>query len=216
MLSAGGWGADLAREFAESSPFWRQLEVAERIAATRDKSLLVPMERWLRHDDRHVRGNAALVFAAMGDERGWSVIKEMLRDRGPRGEGQGIPNARWSLAAQISADRYYAVHLLGMLRDARAVPLLEPLLADDQVNFKVPWSLGQIGGPEAVRVLLLALRNENVDVRVIAIESVRELGAREALPVLRTLLMDEAHNHFGQPTTVGAAARAAIAKLEVR
>lgn len=214
VLAGACWGADLVREFAGERVFWKQIEVAQRMVAAGDRTVLGALEAWLSRDDRHARGNAALVFAAMGDERGWTVITGMLTDRAARGEGQGVPNAPWTEKAQVSADRYYAVHLLGCLKSPRGVAVLAPLLGDAELNFKVPWSLGQIGGPEATRVLLRALRHENVDVRVVAIGAVQEAGMREALPVLRGMVGDGERNHFGQPTTVGAAARVAIGVLE--
>jgi HEAT repeat protein len=208
--------AELLRRFEETHVFWQQLDIAEKLAARREGSVLPGLESWLQHDDRHLRGNAALVFAALGESRGFDIITGMLRDESSRGPGQGVASARpgWSLQQQIDADRYYAVHLLGVLKDARAVPILEPLLEDARLNYKVPWSLGQIGGAEAIRVLLKALRHESVDVRVGGIYAVQELKAKEAVPVLRTLLDDRARNRLGQPTTVAEAARAAIAKLE--
>lgn len=204
----------MVREFAGEGIFWRQIEVAQRMVAAGDRTVLRALEPWLMRDDRHARGNAALVFAAMGDERGWTVITGMLTDRARRREGQGVPIYPWTEKAQISADRYYAVHLLGCLKSPRGVAVLEPLMGDAELNYKVPWALGQIGGPEATRVLLRALRHENVDVRVVAIWAVQEAGMREALPVLRGMVGDGARNHFGQPTTVGAAARVAIGVLE--
>jgi hypothetical protein len=55
----------------------------------------------------------------------------------------------YSLSHQIQADRYYAVHLFGELKDRRAIPVLIPLLRDETLNYKVAWALGQIGGRAA-------------------------------------------------------------------
>jgi hypothetical protein len=60
---------------------------------------------------------------------------------------------------QIREDRYYAAHLFGDLKDVRAVPILVPLLRDEEVKGVVPWSLGQIGCtyfPSAVTSFSLA------------------------------------------------------------
>ncbi len=57
-----------------------------------------------------------------------------------------MPGGNWSVDAQIAADRYYAAHLFGDLKDVRAVAILIPLLKDRvRVNVIVPWSLGEIG-----------------------------------------------------------------------
>jgi HEAT repeat protein len=154
------------------------------------------------------------MFAALGDRRGFDVITAILNDRSERPEGQGIPGGRWSLQAQISADRYYAVHLLGQLKDPTAVPVLVALLQDEQVNYNVAWALGEIGGKLAVQGLLEALHSGSPDVRVTAIESLAKLNAKEALPNLRPLLDDNATRHFGRLVSVADAARAAITKLE--
>ena len=75
----------------------------------------------------HLRGNAAFVLARLGDSRGFPTIARSL---------QTAPRARLARASlersgtcqeQIRADRYYAAHLFGDLKDARGVPLLIPL-----------------------------------------------------------------------------------------
>ena len=53
---------------------------------------------------------------------------------------QGIPGGNWTVQAQIRADRYYAAHLLGDLKDPRGVDVLIPLLNDEDVASIVPWS----------------------------------------------------------------------------
>src|SRR5712692_5414736 len=120
--------AELLQQFETTTVFWRQFEVAKAIVAANDTSVLPKLQSWLTHEDRHLRGNAALVFAGLGDSRGFDVIAAILRDHFERPEGQGIPGGRWSVQGQIRADRYYAAHLLGDLKDPRAVPILVPLL----------------------------------------------------------------------------------------
>jgi HEAT repeat protein len=204
----------LLEQFKSTGVFWQQLEVAQKVVEVRDASVLPQLESWLSQEDRHLRGNAAFLFAALGDHRGFDVITAILNDRSDRPEGQGIPGGRWSLAGQIAADRYYAVHLLGELKDPRAVPVLVALLHDEQVNYKVAWALGEIGGEPAIQGLMEALHDKNPDVRVIAIEALGNLNAKEALPSLRRLLDDNERSHFGQLVSVADAARAAIGKLE--
>ena len=139
---------------------------------------------WLTHEDRHLRGNAALVFAGLGDPRGFETIRFMLFDRSERLEGQGIPTAGFSVVRQIRSDRYYAVHLLGELKDVRAVEPLIPLLEDHEINYKVAWALGEIGDARAIPPLMAALGNRDALVRVSAIQALVTLGATEAVPKL--------------------------------
>jgi hypothetical protein len=99
---------------------------------------------------------------------------------------------------QIREDRYYAAHLLGDLKDARAIPNLVPLLTDPDVTYTVPWSLGQIGDPSAIPPLTGSLSDPNPTMRVLAIYALAELKATEALPRLRMLLDDHASSNCWQ------------------
>ena len=71
-------------------------------------------------------------------------------------EGQGIPTApsdgRYGFERQVAADRYYAAHLLGDLKDPRGIALLVPLLDGPETRSIVPWSLGQIGDKRESRL----------------------------------------------------------------
>ena len=150
--------AQLLAQFKSATIFFQQFEVARELVALHDISVLPELVGWLNHEDRHVRGNAAFIFAGLGDDRGFNVIKEILADRSDRPEGQGVPGAasdrRYHVEEQIGTDRYYAVHLLGDLKDVRAVPLLVPLLNDDEVNYIVPWAFAEIGDKRAVDPLI--------------------------------------------------------------
>ena len=53
----------LVDEFEKAGVFWRQLEVAKQVVITGDSRALQRLEHWLHHEDRHLRGNAAFVFA---------------------------------------------------------------------------------------------------------------------------------------------------------
>jgi len=200
--------------FKEEERDWIQFEIGRELVTRQDPSILPSLEGWLTHDVRRVRGNAAFVFAGLGDPRGFQVIVEILNDRSdrpqPPGAGQG---PRWTLGSQIASDRYYAAHLLGDLRDARAVPVLIPLLGDSDVNAIVPWSLGQIGDPQAVPALIGVLDTGSSSTRVSAIYALETLRATDALPHLRSLLTDNARSNFGARVSVAEAARAAIATI---
>jgi HEAT repeat protein len=207
--------ANLIHQFKENRVFQQQFEVAEKLVELRDKTVLESLEPFLRDEDRHVRGNAAFIFAGLGDGRGFEVIRAILADRSSdRAEGQGIPWGRWSLYGQIAADRYYAVHLFGDLKDARAVPILIPLLKDADVNWIVPWSLGEIGDRTAVAPLIETLGDRSPDMRVLSIYALERLKAKEALPRLQLMIGDDEKTHFDGEPTVAAVAKAAIAKLE--
>ncbi|HYR89411.1 MAG TPA: HEAT repeat domain-containing protein [Terriglobia bacterium] len=208
----------LVEHFKSEKVFWRQFAIAKEIVGRHDASVLPSLVDWLSHEDRHIRGNVAFIFGGLGDARGLQVITDILTDRSERAEGQGGPPAsgdgRYHVARQIAADRYYAAHLLGDLRDPQAIPVLVPLLKDAEINSIVPWSLEQIGDQRAVGALLDALDDESPTMRVLTIYALEALHAKEALPRLISLLNDGRKSNFGAQVSVSDAAKAAIAKLQ--
>ena len=193
--------------------FWRQFAIGQALAAANDRGVIAELEAWLTHDDRHLRGNVAFVLGRLGDPRGYETIAAMLADRAPRSAGQGIPGGNWTVRAQIRADRYYAAHLLGDLKDPRAVDVLIPLLNDEDVGDVVPWSLAEIGDRRGVGALVAQTDRDDPSVRVLAIYALETLKAREALPKLRQLLQDDRRSNFGDGAPVAEAARRAIAVI---
>jgi HEAT repeat protein len=211
---------ELLERFTGEPVFWRQLEIAKALAAREDARVLIPLETMLSREDRHVRANVAFVFARLGDPRGLATIKGILADRSDRALGQGIPTApsnpaqpRWWLRRQVEADRYYAVHMLGELRDRRSIDVLVPLLGDPDVNYKVAWALGQIGDARAIAPLIAALDDPDALMRVSAVQALEALDATEALPKLRALQRDRALPKAGTQVPVGDTAAAAIRTL---
>ena len=173
----------LVEQFENTTVFWEQFVVAKKIVALHDKSVLPRLEPWLRCGDMRRRGNAAFVFASLGDDHGFQVIKAILGDRSTKRAVFEIDSAgQPSPGLQIGADRYYAAHLFGDLKDARAVPILIPLLKDEDVKFIVPWSLEEIGDKSAIPPLIEALRDNNLQMRAAALRSIEKLEAREAVP----------------------------------
>ncbi|HLJ51692.1 MAG TPA: HEAT repeat domain-containing protein [Bryobacteraceae bacterium] len=207
--------SELLQQFEREGIFWRQFDVAQAIVAANDLSVLPRLESWLTHQDRHLRGNAAFIFSKLGDRRGFDVIVALLSDRSEARKVHSIASdGRPYLQGQIREDRYYAAHLLGDLKDARAVPILVPLLTDADINYIVPWSLGQIGDRSAIPALIETLNDPNPSMRVLAIYALTELKASEALPRLRRLLDDHVRSDFGKLESVAEAAQAAIAALQ--
>jgi HEAT repeat protein len=173
----------LLEQFESTTAFWEQFLVAKKIVALHDKSVLPHLEPWLRCEGMRRRGNAAFIFARLGDDRGFQVIKAILEDRSTiravfEIDSAGHPSPR----QQIRADCYYAAHLFGDLRDMRAVPILIPLLKDEEVKLIVPWSLEEIGDTSAISALIEALGDNSVEIRAAALRSLEKLQAKEAAP----------------------------------
>jgi HEAT repeat protein len=206
--------SELVKQFKSEKVFWKQFKVAEKIVALGDKSVLRDLEPDLAQENRHLRGNAAFVFASLGDDRGFEVIKAILEDKSIARYSKYPPQPSvWTPQRGVAEDRYYAAHLFGDLKDARAVPILVPLLKDEEVNWIVPWSLGEIGDKSAIPPLIETLGDNSPDMRVLAIYALEKLKAKEALPQLRALLDDDERIHFDGLGTVAEAARAAITTL---
>ena len=206
----------LVKEFETTKVFWQQFEIAKQLVRGGDKSALPALESWLSNEDRHTRCVAAFVFAGLGDDRGVEIISSVIKDKSDRPQGQGVATGPWSIQRQIISDRYFAVHVLGALKDKRAVPILVPLLQDEQINYNVAWALGEIGDDQAIGPLIEALRDKSSDMRASAISALEKLGAVAALPHLQALLNDQEKTHFGAQTSVADAAKAAIAALETK
>ena len=182
----------LVHQFEGSKHFWEQFEVAKALVQSKQRTVLLKLELWLSSPDRHARGNAALVFASLGDSGGFDVIVGILHDNAERPRGQGIGVAPSTpdgySAAQVRADRYYAAHLLGDLKDPRGVPVLVSLLGDRDVKDIVPWSLAQIGDKRAVQPLIRVLRSEDPNMRVLAAHALGDLHATEARAISNSFL----------------------------
>ena len=191
---------ELVSRFHSSQFFFDQFDVAKELVELHDPRVLPSLVVDLSNEDRHIRGNAAFVFAGLGDPRGFEVLLAILNDRSFRPSGQGVvlgggisaPGTApaYSVKPQITADRYYAAHLLGDLKDPRAVPVLVSLLDEPEVNYIVPWSLGEIGDKRAVAPLIHALADSDPSMRVLAIYGLEQLHATDAIPALRRLLED--------------------------
>ena len=178
----------LVEQFESTTVFWKQFDVAKKIVALHDKSVLQPLEPWLGNEDMHRRGNAAFIFASLGDDRGFQVITAILEDRSAkRAVFENDDAGRPSPGRQISEDRYYAAHLLGDLKDPRAVPILVPLLKDEEVNLIVPWSLGEIGDKSAIPPLIEMLGDSRLEMRAAVLRALEKLEANECRPPLRQI-----------------------------
>src|SRR6266545_1732672 len=53
--------SDLVQQFKNETVFWKQFEIAKKIVALHDSTVLPDLAGWLNHDDRHLRGNVAFV-----------------------------------------------------------------------------------------------------------------------------------------------------------
>ena len=85
--------------------------------------------------------------------------------------------------------RHYAVRALGEIRDERSV---EPLLAaGGKVDRDVYlWALGRLGDPRGFAAVAAAVDDPDPEVRLAAIQALRDLGDPRAVPLLTRTLAD--------------------------
>jgi HEAT repeat protein len=206
---------DLVEQFNKTKNHWKQFEVAEKIVALNDGRVLQDLEPWLSSEDMQSRGNAAFIFAKLGDDRGFEVLRAILEDRFSKRAvfemgDIGGPN----LELQIRQDRWTAVGLFGDLKDPRAVPILLPLLDDKDVKEAVIMSLGKIGNKAAIPSLMQITDDTfHPFVRLLAVRALARLDAKEALPRLHAML-DDGSACFDLSVPLADAAEKAIDKLE--
>ena len=97
---------ELVEQFKTTTRFWKQFEVAKQVVALHDKSVLQELEPWLSNEDMHLRGNAAFIFASLGDDRGFQVIKAILENRSPK-PGSNFGHEEWGEQSQSTYDGPY-------------------------------------------------------------------------------------------------------------
>jgi PBS lyase HEAT-like repeat-containing protein len=137
---------ELIDRFKREQFFWRQFEIGERLVASGDRRIIGELDAWLTHPDLRIRGNVAFVLGRLGDARGYTTLLEIVGTPSSQEVGPAAASARWTTLRQISGERYYAAHLLGELKDPRAVPLLIALLNDDDVSAAAQRAINRIEG----------------------------------------------------------------------
>ena len=111
-----------------------------------------------------------------------------------------VPLLREGLASPSVPKRALTVELLGRFQALVAADEVIDLLYNDpsvEVRARAARSLGRMGSPRAVQPLLGCVEDGPVATRAQAIWALGEMGALEALPILRTTLQGSSH-HLGE------------------
>ncbi|AQP43673.1 HEAT repeat domain-containing protein [Tessaracoccus flavus] len=152
----------------------RQLQTAAQTGWDEVLETIALSER-LRHPDGEVRFRAALTGHASAPVE--DLVERLRSDPEPgvreaatwalAQQGPAALRAVSSLADGDAQARHALAHVLGKLRTIEALPQLSLLLTDDvpEVAAKAAFSLGQVGGDEAVQLLIGALEDGRVAVR---------------------------------------------------
>jgi len=130
--------AALIEQFKDENVFFRQFGIGQAIAADRDARVLAPLVPWLTHEDRHIRGNTAFIFGALGqigDRRAVGPLLDVLDEDNP-------------------SMRVLAIYALETLKAKEALPRLTSLLTDHR-----PSNVGsQMTVADAARAAIAKLR----------------------------------------------------------
>lgn len=190
----------------------RRLQGASR---TWDEVLdAIALTERLRHPDAWVRFRAALdapTSAPLPD------LIEVLRSEPEPGVREVVtwaivqhrPEALGAVLAQVgdpdAGVRRQMAHVLGKMADARAVPALAGLLADEpEVAAKAAFALGQIGGPDAVAALAGVLGQGSAAVRATVVTALGGLGEQALGPVAERLAAGSAATRADAAEVLGA------------
>lgn len=183
---------DLIEAFSSVEFFWEQEEIVQELIALGIPAIIPKLEKFLDHEERARRCNAALVLVGLGDERGLAILITELEDKETRPtsmtRSDGLPYPE----GQIRQDRYYAAMLLGRIRSAEAVPFLIEATRDSTINYQAAISLGEIGDKSAIPALR-EMAVEFPEQRVWAGYGLAALGEQEGLDILAGVLDSDAH-----------------------
>jgi HEAT repeat protein len=182
--------ADLLQAFSSATSFWQQEEVARKIVALGDKTIIPKMQNYLGTQDRRKRCNAALVLAGLGDKRGVAMVIKELEDTKPRPTTLTRSDGKPYPEGQITEDRYYAALLLGQIGDKEAVPVLIEATKDKTVNYRAAISLGDIGDTSAIPALRQMVK-DFPDQRLWAGYGLAALGESEGFDILTEVALSD-------------------------
>jgi len=203
-LEEAGYVEDLAEGLSHGRP-WQRAAAADLLGRSRSTRAVQPLTAALSDHDEDVRLVAARSLALIGTPDAVDALAGAL-----------VAPTRWALAmvadnlvllggaavpALLSMMRRdddpkavaAAARILGEVRDPRATGALldaARLSADVDARAQAVAALGKIGGADAVRTLLSALRDPAWEVRAQAAKGLGRLGDQTAAPALQRAMPD--------------------------
>ena len=183
---------DLLEAFPNAAYVWQQRDIAKKIVALGDKTIIPKMETYLDTEDRQRRCNAGLILAGLGDKRGLAIILKELEDKTPRPTDLIRSDGKPDQEGQITSDRYYAAFFLGLLQDKEAVPALIEATKDKTINYRAAISLGEIGDKSAIPALR-KMAKDFPDERLWAGYGLAALGEPEGFDILTEVAILDSH-----------------------
>ena len=206
LLDRGG-AVETARRDSRSSRASVRLRAGGFLADTGSDAAIHDLLALLHDHNPQVRWSAARGLGRLGDPAALSPLLASLE--GPRPlpvdvvadaifEIRTCPVAvlRQGLRSRSVATRAVTVEVLGRFQALAAADDILGLLQDDpsvEVGARAARCLGRMGTPRTVGPLLACLEEGPVAIRVQAIWALGEIGADEAVPALRAILLEGAH-----------------------
>ena len=161
----------LKRFASRRTPSLYRHMLSEIIAEQKDPAVVDTLIKVMldKKDNETVRGDAAFTLGMIGDERAIDPLIEALQD-----ESEEV--------------RINVLRALGMFEDERAIePLLGMLKSEDSTIRSLAVRGLKIDNEKVVASLIDLVRNDP-DVRTMAIESLGEIGTKEAVKTLLEIL----------------------------
>lgn len=182
--------AALIEDFLNAEHDWQQKEMADELVVRGGPAVLAAMTNMLDSPNRRRRCNAGFVLAKLDEPRGIAVIIRELRDQLPRPTELQGSNGQPDIAGQVTADRYYAVVLLGQLASKDAVPALIEATTDSRIHYAAAISLGQIGDKRAISALR-KMADDFPDQKLWAGYGLAALGEAQGFELLTAIVLSD-------------------------
>jgi HEAT repeat protein len=174
-------------EVLKDKDVWRRLMAVEALMAIRDRRSVGPLILALQSDSSDVvQGEAA---EALGEMREPTAVEALMAALKVRNK-----DVKSFFTAYLAAQ---SARALGKIGDKRAIPALLPLLGSREralpafiaipLGTVIAESLGKLG-PEAAKPLMPLLEHPKAEVRADAVKALGVMKARQAVPLLLTLL----------------------------
>jgi HEAT repeat protein len=173
-----------------------QPTIAEALIKVGDKSVVPELKELLHSNSREMRDDAAWVLAKLGDDEGIAQVMEDARDKSITGRALAGTERSQTTLRQIEQDRYCAVRTLGMIGDARAVPLLSELVHESRLTAGAAYALSQIGDSRGIPALSEELQTVRGQSRGSVAEALAKLGDPRGVAALVAILRDLTTNTY--------------------
>ena len=175
---------------------------------------------------REDRYYSALLLGQLGDREAVPALIQATKDAtinyraavslGEIGDKDAIPALR-KMAIDFPDERLWAGYGLAALSQPEGFDILTGVIISDSQwtdRRHAVEALGTIGHPKAVPIVVKALKDKHVNVRVSAARALGAIGDSVALPALREALNDTEVTKIHAPTTVEKEARKAIEAIK--